>query len=646
MRGDLGRTLCALAATLAVASSPAMAASISFDRGPIVLGKTESVGVTIRVDEPEGEPERPLRLAVNVGSFGPVTRARAGQYRSIYIPPEARFPQVALVAVWRETGPDAEIEFLRVPLHGATRLPVKARRGSEVTVELGPERFGPVIVERSGQVQVPIAVPPELNQAVVVVKSPGGAITRANVPVAVPPYNRLTAGLVPHAVVADGESSARLHVYYDVAGAEPSPERIKVRPSLGEVIFEKGSRGRYVYRYVAPAGAPARRVSFDVTVDGDATARARAELALGLPSPARVIVRPPQEPLTADGQSRGAVSVLVLDSQGLGLVRQVVEISANGVGLPGVEEKGNGFYEAPYTAPASYPAGGVVQFAAGVAGSVVTGQANYQLRAPAAPKALSAQLEPPILVANGRSKAVVQMEVRDGAGQLLKGAQLFLVASHGTVTKVSELGGGRYESTYIPPAEVPAGEAVMRVMDSTGAFEHVIPVRIRPDPGRLLVGARGGLTHSLGDLIGPRGGLDVLAPLQLGGAFLAVGASVTVGHAAQDIAGEGTLRTRSEALFAPVALRGSYELLANRSFSLHVGAGALAAYAAFKTSYTQAETWQWGLGGLAFASGWLHLGPGHAFADLSISLAPVRTEDNLIELGGVGLEVGYRVAVF
>ncbi|MBI3183924.1 MAG: hypothetical protein HYZ28_17440, partial [Myxococcales bacterium] len=194
--------------------SDGLASSLSLDRGPVVLGRTESVGVTLQVEEAPGEEDRPLRLAINVGSFGEITRVKPGVYRTVYVPPPTRFPQVALVALWRETGSEAPIEFLRFSLYGLTQVPISAKPGAEVTVAIEADTFGPVISDSRGKATVQVAVPPNVHDAAVKVKERGGAIAERKVPIEVPPYNRLTASLVPHAILADGKSWARLDVSY------------------------------------------------------------------------------------------------------------------------------------------------------------------------------------------------------------------------------------------------------------------------------------------------------------------------------------------------------------------------------------------------------------------------------------------------
>ena len=64
-------------------SGAAHAASLTLDKQPVLLGKTESVGVTFTLDEPPDAEVRPLRVAVNVGSFAPIERKGRGVYKTV-----------------------------------------------------------------------------------------------------------------------------------------------------------------------------------------------------------------------------------------------------------------------------------------------------------------------------------------------------------------------------------------------------------------------------------------------------------------------------------------------------------------------------------------------------------------------------------
>jgi len=622
-------------------AATAHAASLALDKQPVLLGKTESVGVTITLDEPQGAEVRPLRIAVNVGSFSPVQRKGPGKYTTTYVPPATRFPQVALIAVWRETGPEAPIEFLRIPLYGSTKLPVGAKPGSEVTVEVGDLSFGPVKVDRDGKVEVPISVPPGVSEVGAKVKDPRGGIGNKKIAIEVPPYNRVTAALVPHAIVADGQSEARLDVFYDLGGAKVPPSNVKVTASIGEVRLERAEKGRYVYRYRPPQGASAPNVEFGIAVSGDPTAKASATLMLGQPPPDKLVLRPPQTKLRADGASKAKVEVIVFDEAGLGVANQPVRVAANGVGLGLPTYRGNGLYEFDYVAPEEFPPGGLVQFIA--TDDKLSGAANYQLVAPSAPSEVTARVVPDPIPADGHTDAVVHFDVRDAAGLPLPGARLLAVASHGTLGPLSDDGEGRYSAHLQAPDSVPDGKALIRLVDSTGTFEQKVELSMREDPKRLLIGVRGGFTHSLQELMGARGGLDVSLSVRLGPVLVWLSALAQVGYGRQSIT-EG-LSTLSQVWFVPLQARVAAELWAGRRLSLVVGAGGGATWARYTTTLTGRIESAWGPGVGGFAALNLAAGPGHLFLEAGYTYSPVAGESFRVETGGVGLALGYRLGV-
>lgn len=643
--GGAGRV--ALALALGLVAGRSRAASLSIETGVIVLGRTESATVTVRVDEPPGAEDRPLRLSVNVGSFSEPRRLGPGKYRATYLPPPTRFPQVALVAVWRETGPDARIDFLRLPLFGQTRLPVKARKGSRLRVEVGLDTFGPVTANARGEALVPIVVPPDVLEAKVTITDPNGGTTTKTVPVEVPPYNRLTAALVPHAILADGADWARVDVYYDLGGSRLAAGRVRVVPSIGTASLESAGKGLYAFRYVPPARTSAKDVQFRVSVDGDPRAAASARLSLGLNPPARVLVRAPPAPLAAGSGATALVGVLVLDASGLGLPAQEVAVTANGEPLGAPEYRGQGLYEVAFTAPRAYPPGGVVRLEARVKGAPAAGVANWQLEAPAAPRSVVARLAPSPVPADGRTDARLELDVRDAAGMPLEGAQLLVTASDGTVGALVPVAKGRYRAPYLPPQDLPDGAATLRVVDAAGTFERSLPLPLRRGRGRLLLGARGGWVHSLADLGTARAGVDLLVPFRVAGAPLFAGATATFATTSQDVSEAATgLETRSTATFVPVTLRLGAEIWAGRRAALSVGAGAVAAFARFETTAVSGQETGTGFGGTAFVALSIAAGPGQAFVEGAWSQVDVDAGSSRLPAGGVGVEAGYRLRVF
>lgn len=625
---------------VALLAFSAPAASVKVEQEPVVLGRTESVRLELTLDEPAGTEERPLQLQANVGTFGDVRRLGPGRYTAVYIPPATRFPQVALIAAWRETGPEAPIEFFRVPLSGVTRVPVKAKAGSELKVLLGKEISEPVVANARGEATLSLVVPPGLTEAELTVKEPSGLVTQKRLPIDVPPYNRLTAALVPHAVRADGRAWVRLEVFYDLGGADVPPSRLKVTPSVGTVALLQASQGRYVYRYVPPEGAPdAAKIS--VSVKGDATSTAQVKLNLSAPSATHLVVRPPTTPLSADGISTATVQVLATDDAGLGVSGQRPQLSANGQPLE-VSEVGAGLYQATLRAPARYPSDGRVLLAAKL--DALTATASYPLKAAAVPAALTARLLPDPAPADGRTEVEVLLDVRDGAGAPLSGAVLEVTAAKGRVGPLVEQRAGRYRGTWTPPAGL-SGDFALEVRDATGAFVRPVPVRLRPPPSFEL-GLRGGVLHTLGDQVSPRGAIDAWHDLLLGSLTFGVGLSVGYLRASQDVVdGAGAVVSTSVAHVLPLTARFGLELVSTGRFSLGASVGGVFAIGLFSTSLTQEQSTGFGGGGLGALTASLRLGPGRLFLEAGYGFAPVRTSAFSVQASGLFFDLGYRFSL-
>ncbi len=636
------------AAALVVPSAP-RASSISVHGGAIVLGKTHSATVTIGVLEAPGTEDRPLRLAVNVGAFSEPVRVGPGRYSATYVPPPEPYPQVALVAVWKETGPDAQIDFLRLALFGTTSVPVKGQPGAIVKVATPFQEFGPVTIDAKGKANVPVEVPPNVRTVDVSVTDPRGVTTKKAVPIEVPHYNRLTAALVPYAITADGKDQVKLHVFYDLDGGARAPDKVAVDATAGKAVFERTQNGRFLYRYVPPLGTAAGDVKFSVTVAGDLVAKAGARVVLGLPAPSKIVVKPPLVALAPGAKTPGTVSVLVMSAEGLGLPAKVQLAASAGDVLGEAVARGNGLYDFSWVPPAEFGTG-FVQFrvtAADAKGRSATGAANYQLDAAPVPKTVVATFAPRLVPLDGRTRATVALDVRDAAGMPLDKAPLLAVASEGAMGELVGRGGGRYEATWTAPARSPAGTPTLRVADTDGNFEQRFELPIREDPRRLLVGARLGWGTALDDLSSPHAGLDLWTPFRAGGVWLGAGLSATAARARRTVTDPATgLQSTSEVTWAPVTLRLGWEAWATRRLSLVVGAGGTAAFASSKSSLVTGTSTATGLGALGFVSAGWALGPGQVFGELSYGVARVSSPELALEAGGLAIDLGYRFAVF
>lgn len=245
--------------------SLAAASSLTTDPSIIVLGRTPVAKLTLMLDGAQATREK-LRLTVNVGELGPPKQIGPATYEASYTPPATKFPQMALLGVWRDgaTGP---AEFLRLPLHGVTKVPVTSKPGAEVSARIGDAVFGPEVVSPRGTAEISVVVPPGAKDTVILAKV-AGVTTQRTVGLEVPPYSRLAAAINPGATGPGFTGTARLDVLYDVESGQVAPQAIRIRPSAGTVTLESVEGTRLRYRFELPKGA-GNEVTFTLTVDGD-----------------------------------------------------------------------------------------------------------------------------------------------------------------------------------------------------------------------------------------------------------------------------------------------------------------------------------------------------------------------------------------
>lgn len=573
--------------------------------GAIVLGEVASVPVSISAPEPPEGERRPLRLSVNVGRFGPLERLAPGRYRATYELPTTRHPQVAFVAVWRETGPEAPIHFFRVPLLGRTTLPVRTRAGATVKVMVEDRVFGPVIANRSGRAEVPIVVPPGVPE-VVASSTTAKTQSQATVDTGVPPYNRVTLAVTPYLVEADGQSSATVHVIYDAAGAPPPIERVRVRASGGRLSPLGADGPRYRFRFVAPPELRETAVRLEVKIEGDRASQARAELEIGRPRATQLVILPPERALPAEGTRTSTVEVLAIDRLGLGVPKLSLTASVTGARLVELREAGEGRYLLVLAPARSHPAGGAAHAVVTLDDPPLRAERSLPISAPPWPARLEFETEPGVPSGDADDPFLLELRAFDAQGVPFDGARLSLSVSSGKRTEIEALGEGRYRAVILPSGEDDTVELTVR--DATGQFEASRTVRFRSSRPLLGFGLGGGLGYSPAGLV-PFVQFEVRLRPELLERRLAFYLSGGYRHYSRDFvlppgfAAAGISEISGTLQVFPVSLGAAYDLVARRRWSLYAGGGVtLAGYmnqlddALFDTSIQRGVA----LGGEAF----------------------------------------------
>jgi hypothetical protein len=313
---------------------------------PLILGEVEEVQLTFEVKETPETDGRPLQVSVNVGQIEALERVARGNYTAKYRLPSSKSPEVAIFAFWFETGPDADVDFARLPLHSRTKLPYKAKPGSEVKVEVGNEVFGPGIADRKGSATVPIVVPPGIRDVVVIIGD-----QRTTFPVKVPRYNRLALAVVPYMVAPDGASPATVHAFYD-AEVPPPVSALKLTVPPGELKpIEGGAHYRLRYTPAAKLQEKEAIISAAIELDPDATSGVR--LLIGSPTPSKIlIVQGDKRPGSGTNTD---FDITVLDDRGLGVPGQKIEPRPSVGTIDKVDDLGHGHYRATLIAPSELP---------------------------------------------------------------------------------------------------------------------------------------------------------------------------------------------------------------------------------------------------------------------------------------------------
>ncbi|MDF1565705.1 MAG: Ig-like domain-containing protein [Deltaproteobacteria bacterium] len=509
--------------------------------GRIVLGKDQKITFLVEAPEPEG-PRRPLRASVNVGQVGKIVRQKPGRYAVTYLPPKKAFPQVAILALWRETGIDASVAFFRIPLLGSAKIPIDAVPGATVVADVGGVVSAPVKAGPSGKVELKLVVPPGVPVALLKMSVPGEADRAGTYPLTVPPFNRMTMAAVPHAVPADGKSQARILVYYDAFGSKAlDPKGLLLQANTGH-LSPLAARGQLLASvWTAPERTTKAKVArFTAAAKPDPASQASAKIRLGPPAPSQVVVEAQPERILGDGKEKVSVTFHVLDEEGLGVSGLKVKVKADlpgtGGAAQGLTALGGGKYrfeispitfrpkvrpDRPYHARLTVQAGEVV------------GEAKVRVD-PWIPERVEVTPERLGLVADGRTRAALRVRVLDARGRIITGFPVEATASHGTLdAEPTRAPDGSLTYGYRPPRieQTSIGsEGELQTVDGqvqvkVGDLESTVPLRLTPE-SRVVGGepsfveVAGGYGTNLGSLLGPRLRLAAGTRLLRAGRFL------------------------------------------------------------------------------------------------------------------------------
>ncbi|MFH1811780.1 MAG: hypothetical protein ABIJ09_23780 [Pseudomonadota bacterium] len=298
------------------------------DPPTLLLGQTPEV--PIRIEGPVAVEPASVRLFASTGSLSEATVGGSGSLVTLYKPPEAFFPQVAILAAVADTSQGVLVGWVALPLVGQGELSVPGQPGSEVSISIGERSFGPVAADASGQASIRVEVPPGFSE---------GQSGSTKIPIPMVPFSQvLLVPLAPSLAVVD-DTSLELRVFVVTArGAPADKATLKFKAKYGTAGgVERMGPGVYSVRFKPKPRSAGKTAKVTVSMAGHKPSSSTVEFALrDATRPARlelVTVPPAASPgaqvtvvvrvLDEAGQAAPGVPVLTTDRGELGGLQEV-----------------------------------------------------------------------------------------------------------------------------------------------------------------------------------------------------------------------------------------------------------------------------------------------------------------------------------
>ncbi len=188
-----------------------------------------------------------LVLTSTVGEIANLTNLGNGRFSALFTPPQVNYPQIAIITVVDKRDPSRSYGTVALPLVGKTSYPITSTPGANVMLRVGDRDFGPIQADATGRANVPIVVPPGVQQATLTTAT--GAETKTEtIDLKVPPSQRLA--LFPTYAGIPGDRTVTVPVRVAVTtpkGQPASSAQVNFSASSG-TITAAVHEGNGIYR--------------------------------------------------------------------------------------------------------------------------------------------------------------------------------------------------------------------------------------------------------------------------------------------------------------------------------------------------------------------------------------------------------------
>lgn len=450
-------------------------------------------------------------ITASVGRIESVRHRDGGGWEADYVPPDDALPQVALILAVSGD----EVTWAAIPLWGEGDAVVKTRPRGRISVDIGTQTFGPAIADEHGEAVVPVVVPPGVSEA-----HHGKRI----IPLHVPPSRTVHVALGPAAPAADRAQTVAVYVAAASARGEPRQgAAIRLVASRGSLSApHERAPGLYEAWLSLQPGAPGE-VRVAAALDDAPNFVAEAKLALG-GGPARTIR------ISADRERIGAddpvaeLHVSARDAAGNAPGDALRFESTAGEVSP--EPTGPGEWDLRLAVAPAFAGRDSVE----VRASTANAAAAKTLRlVPGPPETVAFEKPLASLVADGKSRLRLLVQLRDRHGNEIRGVRPEVSAGQGSA-ELEERDGALYAS-YLPPLLRSGGDTTLALR--AGALEGRAQLKLLPDLKSAALSAKAGLISNLSGFSVPFIGVEGALRSARLGPELALSLGADYGHRAQ-----------------------------------------------------------------------------------------------------------------
>lgn len=558
------------AVPVAPPATPGLKVALTPARGFLVLGADAELSIDVEITGPGAEAFAPTRTFATVGALEALEPTGApGHFKARYVAPPDQFPQVALLVAELAAGPQRLRGTLRLPLHGATAMPLRTSPQAVVTLRVGEQTFGPATADRQGNVTVPIQVPPGMKTGVARAVDRNGNVKETEVDLQPPPFRRVLVIAPP--LLEVGSYAEVSVIALDAQGEAAAPGRLSLRDSDG-LVHPLGNGGPGEARFLIEAPRRLGTGALILTGIVAGTPAARAELAVPLVAgrPRSLSLSASQRRLVIGGGAQSRIVVSAHDQFGNPTSADRAQATVEGAPFP-LRATAGGLGMLVVPPPARY-AGKDRMTVEVTLGSAKARQDIFLTGG--SPASLSLVARDGRVVADGRRATELMARAFDSRGTPTLVPGLSWETPGGRIKVVRMPREGEYVAEFVPDRARDMHHEPVAVMAGAD-LRASATVEVLPPPTHVLVGAAVGFFSNLGRLSGPAAFLEVLAPLpRTTGRFvggLAVGylrGDLTLGAAAGDVA------SRIEINQFPILAVARYRLPTASLPELSVGGGA------------------------------------------------------------------------